>query len=65
MGVLAEPEHASEEDKRVQMYKHMRDDLLREESKAKSDFQNKKLEEVSNKMAQIDMTRKIKEDQIR
>ena len=38
------------DDKRMQIYKNMRDELLREESKAKTDSQKQKIDELNAKM---------------
>jgi hypothetical protein len=43
------------DDKRMQMYKNMRDELLREESKTKTDHQKQKIEELNAKMQQLDL----------
>lgn len=40
------------------MYRNMRDELLREESKAKSDGQKNKIEELNSKMAAMDIARR-------
>ena len=49
----------------MHMYKNMRDELLREESKTKSDNQKHKIEELNVKMAQMDIAKKDKEDKSR
>lgn len=41
----------------------MRDELLRDESKAKNDFQKQKLDEINAKMAQLELTRQQKDEQ--
>ena len=39
----------------MQMYKNMRDELVREESKAKTEQQKQKIEELNAKMQQLDL----------
>jgi hypothetical protein len=39
----------------MQMYKNMRDELVREESKAKTEQQKHKIEELNAKMQQLDL----------
>ncbi len=50
------------DDKRMLMYKNMRDELLREESKAKSEQQKQKIEELNSKMAAMDLAKREREE---
>ena len=54
-------EHDSPEvDKRLQIYKNMRGELLREESKAKEDGQRSKMDEINAKIAKLEKIKKEK-----
>lgn len=55
----------SEDDRRKAMYKNMRDELIREDNKAKSDHQKQKLEELSAKVQQMDKAKQEKADRER
>ena len=51
-----------EDGKRAQMYKNMRDEILREESKAKTDQQRQKIEQLNQRMAQLEKDRESREE---
>ena len=54
-------EHDSPEvDKRLQIYKNMRGELLREESKAKEDGQRSKMDDINAKIAKLEKIKKEK-----
>ena len=53
---------SGQDDKRMQMYKNMRDELVREESKAKTDQQKQKIEDLNAKMQQLDLQRQEREE---
>ena len=59
------PETVTNEDKRLEMYRKMRDDIMRDDSIAKTEHQKQKIEELNAKMAQMELAKKEKEEQIR
>lgn len=48
--------------KRMEMYRQMRDDLIKEDNKAKNEGQQKKIEQLNSKMAAMDGERKREEE---
>lgn len=53
------------DDKRKAMYKNMRDELFKEDSRQKGDAQNKKMDELNARMAGIEQAKKEKEEKER
>ena len=53
------------DDKRKAMYKNMRDELFKEDSRLKGDAQNKKMDELNARMAAIDQAKREKEEKER
>ncbi len=49
-------------DKRLEIYKRMRQELLLEESKSKNDSQSKKMQELESKIKLLEKQKKEKED---
>ena len=47
------------------MYRNMRDELLREESKAKTEGQRQKIEELNARLAALDIVKKEKDEKQR
>lgn len=55
----------SPEDKRLQMYRNMREEILRDDNRAKLESQKQKLEEITAKMALLEQTNKEKDDKLK
>ena len=55
-------EGAGAEDKRIAMYRNMRDELLKEGAKQKTEAQNKKLEELNAKVAQMEAEKQKRDE---
>ena len=50
------------DDKRMAMYKNMRDEIFKEDSKLKGEAQNKKMEELNARMAAIELAKRSEEE---
>ncbi len=62
---LEDPSSAQGDDKRMAMYKNMRDELFKDDSKQKSEQQQKKYDEMNAKAAAIDQAKREKEERER
>ncbi len=55
----------SAEDRRAQMYKNMRDELLKEGQKQKTEAQQRKIDELNARVAQMDLEKQRKDEKAR
>jgi len=62
---LEDPSSAQGDDKRMAMYKNMRDELFKDDSKQKSEQQQKKYDEMNAKAAAMDQAKRDKEERER
>ena len=62
---LEDPSSAQGDDKRMAMYKNMRDELFKDDSKQKSVQQQKKYDEMNAKAAAMDQAKREKEERER
>ncbi len=62
---LEDPTSAQGDDKRMAMYKNMRDELFKDDSKQKSEQQQKKYDEMNAKAAAMDQAKREKEERER
>jgi hypothetical protein len=62
---LEDPSSAQGDDKRMAMYKNMRDELFKDDSKQKSEQQQKKYDEMNAKAAAMDQAKREKEERER
>lgn len=60
-----EEANSAGDDKRMAMYKNMRDELFKDDIKQKSDLQQKKYEEMNAKAAAMDQAKRDKEERDR
>lgn len=52
-------------DKRLDLYKRLKQELLNEESKSKNDGQTKKMQELENRIKKLEIEKKEKEERER
>ena len=62
---MEDPSSAQGDDKRMAMYKNMRDELFKDDSKQKSEQQQKKYDEMNAKAAAMDQAKREKEERER